>query len=124
MINKFIVKPNKSVKEIIDINTGNAFIIFAFLCAVIAFPGCSSIKVVESGDINCLDFAQTYASIEDSTIVFGIYKPVKGVFHAWVIDKDGRCQDQMRIFKCNDPRYKAISVPSDDELIVLNRGKV
>jgi len=98
-------------------------------CAVLLLAcgmlgGCSSNKSIENGDINCLDFAQTYARLEDSTIVFGIYKPVKGVFHAWVIDKDGRCQDQMRIFKCNDPRYKAISVPSDEDLIMLNRGKV
>lgn len=106
------------------LNSGQTFIIFALLCAVIAFPGCSSNKPIENGDINCLDFAQTYSGLEGGTIIFGIYKPVKGVFHAWVIDKNGRCQDQMRIFKCDDPRYKAISVPSESDLIVLNRGKV
>ena len=95
------------------------------IIAVFLLGGCSQLHKItpETDKVNCLDFAVLQCDA-DEQIVFGLYLPNQSTYHAWVKRKDGMCMDQMRTFKCDDARYKALSVPSVDDLIELMGSRV
>ena len=98
-------------------------LIATFIGSLMEMTGCSNLDKFE-GDVNCLDFATSYASINDSEVIFGLYLPNQSTYHAWVKRKDRMCMDQIRIFECDDTRYKEISTPSLSEINKLMGDRV
>ena len=90
------------------------FFLAMVVCFCMDMGGCSSNKPV-----NCLTFADSYSKLTDSELIVGIYKPGNSVYHAWVERKDGMCMDQMRIFECDDVRYKELATPNDIQVAAL-----
>lgn len=94
-------------------------------CNAAYIAGCSQLQVItEQNKVNCLDFATSYAEIDNGQVIFGLYLPNQSTYHAWVKRRDGKCMDQMGQFDCDDSRYKALSVPSVGEIVKLMGDRV
>lgn len=102
----------------------NLMLLCAVLLMACGFLGGCSTTGYYGEKINCLDFAKDYAEISGGKVIFGLYRPNTKNYHVWVERKDGLCMDQMNIFDCDDSRYKAIVVPSIDDMVKLMGSRV